>query len=277
MGTIVRVTPEQTAASSKASVRFLGSAFTECPKTLRRARELGLTGWAFFVAGLGSALGGVPADVVSSAIGFIAPEAVRDAWETARRVCPIDEIAAHNVEQCCRWGSERLDGFGATSRLVDLAERAVANADPTAMPLFAAWRNASGTGRSGTETGSAGARAAVLMNLLRHHRAGAHLLAVRAAGLTPLQAIAAGPDREAGAIAFGWQPPYPAFEPLLRRWTWAEAVTDRIAGEAFGEFEPAERDEFVRLSRGAMEFAQLPTGEQPQVRAGHAARPINVG
>jgi anti-sigma factor RsiW len=87
------VTPEQTATSSKTAVRYLGSAFTEDPRTLRRARELGLTGWAFFVAGLGSALGDVPADVVAAAVGFIAPEAVREAWDSARRIRPITEIS----------------------------------------------------------------------------------------------------------------------------------------------------------------------------------------
>jgi hypothetical protein len=266
------VTPEQSAASSKTAVRYLGSAFTECPKTLRRARELGLTGWAFFVAGLGAALGDVPPEVVTSSVGFIAPDAVRDAWETARAACPIDEIKEHYLAQCRRWGEEKLDRLAITSRLADLAERAVADADATGLPLFAAWRAAAVATRSSGV--SAGARTAVHMNLLRHHRAGAHLLAVRSAGLTPLQAIAAGPEREAGAIAFGWQPPYPAFQPLLRRWTWAEAVTDRIVGEAFAAFEPAERDEFVRLADLAMEFAQVPTGEQPQVQASAAARAV---
>lgn len=272
------VTPEQTATSAKAAVRFLGQAFTECPKTLRRARELGLTGWAFFVAGLGAALGDVPVEMVSASIGFIAPEAVRDAWETARETCPISEIASHNLAQCRRWGAEKLEGFGATSRLVELAERAVRAVDPTAMPLFAAWRAVSDVPGAHAVPGEAGAgaQAAVLMNLLRHQRAGAHLLAVRAAGLTPLQAIAAGPEREAGAIAFGWQPPYPAFAPLLRRWLWAETLTDRISGEAFRDFAPAERKEFVRLARGAMEFAQLPTGELPQVRSSHSALPLGV-
>ena len=278
-GTITKVTPEQAAMSSKATVRFLGTAFTDDPRTLRKARELGLTGWAFFVAGLGAALGDVPAEIVTAAIGFISPDAVRDAWDAARKVRPIDEIAALNLAECRRWGHEKLDGFGATPRLADLAARVVASADATGMPLFAAWRAASDRWLgSPTSAERPGAAVAVLMHLLRQHRAGAHVLAVRAAGLTPLQAIVAGPDGESGAIAFGWQQPYPQPAPLLRRWLWAEAVTERIAGEAFAGLDPYERVEFVGLLTGAMDLAQLPTGELPQVRVPPAtASSIGLG
>jgi hypothetical protein len=272
------VTPEQAAISSKATVRFLGTAFTEDPRTLRRARELGLTGWAFFVAGLGAALGDVPPEIVTASIGFISPDAVRDAWGSARRIRPIDEIATLNLAECRRWGREKLDGFGATPRLADLAAQAVAGADATGMPLFAAWRAASEALLDEPYAGekSPGATAALLLHLLRHHRAGAHLLAVRVAGLTPLQAVVAGPDGESGAIAFGWQQPYPQPAPLLRRWLWAEAVTDRIAGEAFASLDSYERVEFVGLLKGAMDLAQLPTGELPQVRVS-PARASSIG
>jgi hypothetical protein len=133
------------------------------------------------------------------------------------------------------------------------------------MPLFAAWRAAT-EATADQVRGNDGARAAVLMNLLRHHRAGAHLIAVRAAGLSPLEAIVSGPDGESGAIAFGWQQPYPAIPPLLRRWIWAEAVTDRMVAETFRALGPHERREFIGLMAGAMELAQIPTGELPQVR-----------
>ncbi len=265
------VTPEQAATSSKSAVRFLGTAFTEDPRTLRRARESGLTGWAYFVSGLGAALGDVPSEIVTSAAGFIAPDAVRDAWNSARRIRSIEEIRQLTVNECRRWGEEKLDGFGATARLAELAGRVVAEADATGMPLFAAWRTATDAEPPERADGSVGARAAVLLHLLRHHRAGAHLIAVRAAGLSPLEAIVAGPDGEAGAIAFGWQQPYPPAAPLLRRWVWAEAITDRMVGASMRALELYERREFIGLLTGAMEVAQLPTGELPQVRVGARA------
>src|SRR3954464_9205870 len=77
---MTRVTPEQAAAAAKLAVLELGGAFSDDPKTMRRARQIGLTGWAFYVAGRGGALGDVRADTVAAALGFIAPEAVQDGW-----------------------------------------------------------------------------------------------------------------------------------------------------------------------------------------------------
>ena len=240
------MTPELTAAACKPAVQELGGAFTECPKTLRRAREMSLSGWAFYVAGRGGALGDVRADTLAAALGFIAPEAVNDGWEAARRVAPPPEVAAQSLAECCRWGVEHLGGFGGLRRLVELLERAVLAADPAGMPLFAAWR------AMPIPNDQPGARAAVLLHLLHEHWLGVHVVAVRASGLTPLQAIIAGPEGETGAVAFGWQPPYPPIGPLVRRRTWAEAVTDRIAGQAFRVLDPVERAELVGLLESAL-------------------------
>jgi hypothetical protein len=240
------VTPELTAAACKLAVQELGGAFTEDPKTLRRAREMKLSGWAFYVAGRGGALGDVRPDTVAAALGFIAPEAVNDGWEAARRVITPADVATHSLEECCRWGSEHLTNFGGLVRLVELCERVVLAADATGMPLFAAWR------AMPLPLDGQGARAAVLLHLLREHRCGGHLLAIRAAGLSPLEAIISGPDGDAGAVSFGWQPPYPPLGPLVRRRAWAEAVTDRIAGQAYRVLDPVERMELVGLLDSAM-------------------------
>lgn len=246
----VGVTPDQAAAAVKPPTATLGDAFSQDPKTLRRAREMGLSGWAFYVAGRGGALGDVRADTVAAALGFIAPTAVRDGWDSARRVAPPSEIAAASLAECCRWGRERLAGLAGLDRLLELAERVVVAAEPAGMPLFAAWR------AMPIPDDAPGAHAAVLLRLLREHRGASHLLAIRASSLSPIEAIIAGPDGEAGAAAFGWQPPYPAFEPLVRRRIWAEAVTDRIAGEAYRALTAAERQELVETLQAAV--AALP-------------------
>lgn len=235
------MTPEQTAGAAKRAVTDLGGAFNDDPKTLRRARQIGLTGWAFYVAGRAGALGDVRADTVAAALGFIAPEAVQEGWDAACKVAPPSQIAAHNLAECCRWGREHLESFYGLTKLVDFAERVVVSAEPAGMPLFAAWR------AMPIPEDSPGARAAVLIHLLREHRGSAHLLAVRASGMTPLEAIVSGPEGAACATAFGWQPPYPAPEPLIRKRSWAEAVTDRVAGEAFRSLDAGERTEFVML------------------------------
>jgi hypothetical protein len=251
------VTPEQTGAAAKRAVLELGGAFVECPKTLRRARELGLTGWAFYVAGRGGVLGDVRPDTVAAAVGFIATDAVRDGWEAARRFGSPYEVAERHREECCRWGRENLDSFPRVARLVTLAEEVVLAADPAGMPLFAAWR-----AMPMPEDGP-GARAAVLGHLLREHRAAAQLLAVRAGGLTPLSAILAGPDGEAGAVAFGWQPPFPPFQPLLRRYIRAEAVADRIVGEAYGVLDVSQRVELVGLLDSVTAELRSPPARHP--------------
>jgi hypothetical protein len=74
-----------------------------------------------------------------------------------------------------------------------------------------------------------------------------HLVAVRASGLTPLQAIIAGPEGETGAVAFGWQPPYPPAGPVVRRLLWAESVADAMAGQAYAVLDRAERVELIGL------------------------------
>src|SRR2546427_826148 len=109
------------------------------------------------------------------------------------------------------------------------------------MVLFAAWRTLP------VPDDAPGARAAVLAKLLREYRSGAHLVAVRAAGLSPLEALISSPDGEASAVAYGWQPPFPPPGPLLRRRIRADLVTDRIVGEAYAVLDVPERVELVRL------------------------------
>jgi hypothetical protein len=329
------VTPDQAGAASRKAVARLGTAYLECPRTLRRARELGLTGWAAYVAGRGGALGDVRADTVAAALGLIAPEAVRDGWSAARAVMPAPQVAAQMLAECCRWGAEHLEDAPLVARLVTLLETVVVAADGAGLPLFAAWRamplpggrvsfayaeptppaapvgsfagdvaslaapsffeavhafdaaswspasatlspspapaptsprhgppgslshgvvppqRGVGPATSGPLDGP-GARAAVALHLLAEHRAGALLIAIRAASLTPVQALIAGPEGEAAAVAFGWQPPYPTSGPLLRRRVWADALTDHLCGQVLRVLSEKERAEFVRLLDDAL-------------------------
>ncbi|MEU6073051.1 hypothetical protein [Micromonospora sp. NPDC047074] len=235
------MTPEQIAAASKPVVLDLGDMFTRCLTTIRRARLLGIPGWAFYVTGRAGALGDVRAETVAAALGFLAPDAVADGWDAARRVVPPVEVAAATLDECCRWGDEQLDGLPGTGRLTTLLGHAVDAADASGMPLFAALRAMPVPART------AGARAAVGLRLLREHFTGAHLIAVRASGMSPLEAVLAGPEGEAGAAACGWSPPYPPVGPLVRRRLWAEAVTDRLASPAFAALGPADGAELVEL------------------------------
>ncbi|MFI7023261.1 SCO6745 family protein [Micromonospora sp. NPDC049900] len=244
------MTPEQVAAASKPAVLALGEAYGRCPTTLRRARLLGISGWAFYITGRAGALGDVRAETVAAALGFVAPDAVADGWDAAARTVRPTEVAAASLAECRRWGEERLTALPRADRLATLVERTVAAADASAMPLFAAWRAVP------SGPGGPGARAAAGLRLLREHFTGAHLVAVRACGMTPLEAVLAGPEGESGAVACGWPPPYPPVGPLVRRRLWAEAVTDRLVAPAFAALGPADGAELVELLTEARAHTQ---------------------
>ncbi|WP_433298125.1 SCO6745 family protein [Actinoplanes sp. CA-030573] len=235
------MTPEQAAANARTGLATIVGAFAESPQTLRRARLLGLSGWAYHVSARAGALGEVRPETVAAAIGFIAPEAVIDGWEaTAKTSAPV-EVATWHQHELCKWGIEQIGGFPRLGRLLELSGRVVDAVEHAGLPLFAAWR------AMPVPDQTPGARAAVILHLLHEHRLGVHLVAVRASGLTPLQAIIAGPEGETGAVAFGWQPPYPPAGPIVRRLMWADSVADAIAGQAYAALDMGERIEFVGL------------------------------
>jgi hypothetical protein len=211
---------------------------------MRHARELGLSAWTFTVAGRAGALGDVDPQVAAAALGLIHPDSVREAYESARSVMPVPAIAAEWMAQCCRWGRDELTGLPGLPRFVVLSERVLREADASAMPLFAAWR------RMRVPDGAAAERAGVCLYLLTELRAGAALVATTAAGLSPVQALLSGSEGEAGAVAYGWSPPFPAVGHLARRRVWADAVADRIMGGALAVLTGLDRDDWLELVVG---------------------------
>jgi hypothetical protein len=261
------MTPRQAAAAAKPVVLEIGGAFTESPAALRRARLLGIPGWAFYVAARGGVLGDVPAGTVAAALGFLEPEAVADGWQTACRVARPMEVASAQLAECCRWGVHHLGPAPQTGRLVELLDPVVAAADATGMPLFAAWRGMPVPAELADERG---ARAAVDLYLLREHYIAAHLPAARVGGMTALETVLAGPDGEVNAAACGWPPPYPPIGPLVRRRLWAEAVTDRMVATAFVVLDTPARAELVELLTETRTRILRPAGPErgrfPQLR-----------
>jgi hypothetical protein len=244
------VTPELAAAAMKGALAELDSAWSTSPKTLRRARLLELSGWAFYVAGRGGVLGDdTRAETVAAAIGVISPDAVRTGWDAARKIGPT-EVAACRLAECARWGDEQLAGLPGLGRLVALSASVVEAVDGAGLPLFSACR------AMPAPDGGPGAMAAVFIHLMWEHRAGAHLVATRACGLSPVEAVIAGPEGEEEALAFGWRPPFPSRLPLVRKHIYAEALTDRIVGQALAGLTVAERGELVTLLSRAVDAAR---------------------
>jgi hypothetical protein len=222
------VTPELAAAGAARALVVLEDAWTTDPRVLGRARALGLSGWTFHLAGRVGVLGeDIHPETLFALLGTVSPEAVRTGWAAARRVGP-GMVATARLTECADWGADRL-GEVAGAGLAELMQCVVDGADATAMPVFAAIRRMVAT----FSDAPPGGRVALLSHALAEHRWGAMLVAFRAVGLTPVEALVAGPEGEQEAIASGWSPPFPARLPVLRRYAAAGVLADRITGAAY--------------------------------------------
>lgn len=233
------MTPEQTASAVAAPISQYGSKFMLGRSFYAGVDELGYSGMDFYFVGRGGVLGDAPADAVIAAFGFMQPDLVRALWDSGRAVAPVAESVERFADRCAEWGRRRFGTSVDLARLAALAERAVDCADATAAPVFAGWRAVQ---RPDDPAGAA----ALLLHCLREHRGGMHLIAVRASGLTALEAVLAN-GGEAVAQLFGYQPPYPDVSALAEQVRQAEAVTNRLASQAYEALSGHERSEFVDL------------------------------
>ena len=166
----------------------IGSTWMMSPETAALGEASGLPGRSFWACGRGGVLGDVDADVVSAAFGFVEPTLLRGLLAgRALNVSPA-QAAAYFAEACCAWGSGHLGKVddAKLNRLADLARKVAAASSPGVGALFAGWRAVP------EPTTQPGGRAALALHVLREHRGGAHLSAVQAAGLTPLQSMKRG-------------------------------------------------------------------------------------
>jgi len=233
------VTPEETAAAAKDPVGALGAGFMFDPTTRDTGRAAGLRSKPLYHRGRGGVLGETEADVVRAAFVFFPPAVVSESWTAGRQVLSAPASAALYATCCEEWGRAHLTDPG-TGRLAELLGRVVDGADPAGVPVFAGWRAL-------PRPDDAAGRLALLLMTARELRGGLHGLAVLAEGLTPLEAVLAGPYGEGNARFFDWPEPYPDPAPHREAWERAEATTNRLMARAFSVLDEAERDELVAL------------------------------
>ena len=220
--------------------------------------ELGFaTGRHFWVVGRAGVLGSCPPDVAAGALAFHAPGAVHDAWASVPDGLTHYEVAEHYLSRIVAWGAEALAEFD-PSRLerIDRLGRRIADAAPAALgALFAGWR-------SMPQPTEVGPRVALTTHLLREMRGAAHLNAIIASGLTPLDAILAStnaPPRTGPGYAerMGFTGPFRDPEEVRERRLEAEVLTARILEPYFavlsGE-ELADFGELVSTTRDAIDM-----------------------
>lgn len=239
-------TPLSAATRLAAPVGLLGGGFMLDPEVLGAGKRAGYpNGFVYYVVGRGGVLGDVPADVVSSAFGFFAPSLIATMWNGA--IEPRRVGADRYTDGCREWGRGRLGGFAAAGRLAELVAAVVDSADSSGLTLFAGWR---AQDRPDDDV----ARAYQLVHVLRELRGCAHLVAVLASGLTPLEAVVSNPNGgAAAALRFGWSGTLP--EPRAGDFARAESLTDTMMSRHLGVLSGAELDELIGLVESARDLA----------------------
>lgn len=215
-----------------------GAAFYFTPETIERAKAMGLDGYRFYFLGRGGVLGDVEAPVVASAFGYFEPGLLAHMWNTAReKVAPREAGRAH-LGCAHDMGRARLVGIDGLDAFCDAAAAVVSAAEPAGLALFAGML-------AEPVPDDHRARAMHLLVVLRELRGSAHLLAVRASGLSPR--VAHYLKRPDDFALFGWKeadvPTVGEGEPA--RMASAEALTDELVAPAYSVLGDAARAAFI--------------------------------
>jgi hypothetical protein len=216
--------------------------------TAKRGVALGLaSGEDFWIVGRAGVLGDCGPEVAAAGLAFIAPDAVRQSWERIPGgMTPLD-VATEYAACCTDWGREALAPFD-PDRLdrLDRLGRRIADAAPASLGLvFAGWR-------AMPQPADVTAAVALTTHVLREMRGAAHIVAIHACGLTPLDAIMASP---AAAPRSGvpwaehlhWSGPFPDPDSVRSARLEAEQLTSRILERSFAALDAAERADFAEI------------------------------
>jgi len=189
------------------------------------AGELGLAGYEFYVLGRGGSMGDVKADVIASALSFFEPGWVRGHYDAgAAKISPPEAALAWNA-RIDEWAETGLSADLPLRRLCDVLGRVLSAAPLAGAPIFAGWRTM-------PEPASLPALTMHRLYGLRELRGGLHAGAVRAAGLTPLQALLI--RTPPLAAPWGWPEPHPDVSGLTSAWLCAEEATNRAVAGLLG-------------------------------------------
>jgi len=219
-------------------IKDAGSAFYFTPATATRGAALGLDPYQFYAMGRGGVLGDVEPAVVSAAFGYFNPQLVAGLWNAGKAIVAPRVAGAAFMAASGDHGRLKLSAVDGLDQFVTAAEKVLGACDLDAFSLFAA---------TAAEPLAADlpARAMQLVTILREYRGNAHLVAVRATGLTTKVAhFAKRPDDIA---MFGWSAAEAPVidEAVHSRMAAAEALTDQLVAPAFAVLDAGEREAFV--------------------------------
>lgn len=209
--------------------------FLLAPSTDAYGTELGFaSGSQFWVVGRAGVLGSCPADVAAAAIAFEPLDAVHRAWQAVPDGLTHYDVALHYKDRIAEWGDQHFKNVDQqTLERIHILGRRILDAAPGALgALFAGWR------RLPLPT-TRGGKAALTIHLIREMRGAAHIAAILACGLSPLDAILAAPHpppRTGPAYAerMGYTGPFRDPEEIREQRIAAEKLTAAILEPYFG-------------------------------------------
>lgn len=228
------MTDEELVAQACPLFNDTGWAYYFTPETVARGGELGLKGPQFYFIGRGGLLGDCDASVVAAAFGYFNPDVIRRAWESSCAVITPREAGLAHWLCSAETGRVKLANVPNLAAFVEAADAVNNAANPEGLALYAAFTSA-------PLVDDLPGRAMQLVSILREFRGSAHLIAIRASGLTGKQAHFIKRPNE--VAMFGWTPEdtphiddstHAALEA-------AERLTDAIVMPAYAVLNDAQR------------------------------------
>ena len=205
-------------------------------------KSLGLKGMEFYVAGRGGALGDCDGSVVAAAFGYFNPIIINAAWTLAIAKHPARSIGSVHYECAAVTGREKLSTLPNLAEFVAAMQKVFDAMDPDGLALFAAFKSL-------PLVDDLPGRAMQLAASLREYRGSAHLVAVRASGVSGIQAHYV--KRPKDMKMFGWgESEYPHVDDETRaRMVAAEKLTDALCIAPYSVLNETERASLVAGAR----------------------------
>lgn len=212
--------------------------------TIDTGKSLGLKGMEFYVAGRGGALGDCQGTVVAAAFGYFNPVIINAAWSLATAKHPARALGSAHYECAAVFGREKLSKLPNLADFVSAMQKVFDAMDPDGLALFAAFKAL-------PLVDDLPGRAMQLAASLREYRGSAHLIAVRASGVSTIQAHYV--KRPNDMKMFGWsETEYPHVDDETRaRMVTAEELTSALCIAPYSVLNESER---VSLVAGAKAF-----------------------
>jgi hypothetical protein len=221
-------------------------------------KSIGLrSGRDFWIVGRAGVLGDCTAETASAVLAFHAHEIVAEAWSNLPDDLPPPVVSEHYLGRIVSWGDETLSDFAPEAlEAIDSLGRRIADAAPSSLgAVFAGWR-------SMPQPDGLGARVALTTHVLREMRGAAHLMAIMAHGLTPVEAVLANtnkPPRTGVPYAeqMGFKGPFRDPEEVREPRLAAEVTTAKMLEPFFDVLSPTELATFghaVETTRNAIDM-----------------------